>query len=151
MRLEVTALVTMQFSRYAEAAEEVGDQSFCYCRCLLIRNGVHFRPLGKIIHSNQEISVSLVASWERPCYVNGYSFKRSPDIILVHFGPHSWSAGWDWLHSCHTVGAISQYLLSLGASRISVEPYSRFCYYPSDRLMVHHVVRSARPLLCSEG
>jgi hypothetical protein len=87
MRLEVTALVTLQFSRYAEAAEEVGNQSFCYCRCFLIRNGLHFGPFGKIIHSDQEVSVSLVASREGPCYVNGYSFERSPDIILVHLAP----------------------------------------------------------------
>jgi hypothetical protein len=53
----------------------------------LIGNGVHFRPLYKIIHSDQEVSVSLVTSWEGPCYINGYSFKRTANIILVHLSP----------------------------------------------------------------
>jgi hypothetical protein len=53
----------------------------------LIGNGVYFRPLRKIIHSDQEISVSLVASWEGSCYIDGYSFGWSPDIILVDFTP----------------------------------------------------------------
>jgi hypothetical protein len=87
MRLQVTALVTMQFSRYAQPAEEFGNQSFCYCRRLLIGNGVHFRPLCKIINGDQEVFVPLVAPGEGPCYVDGYSFKRSPDIILLHLAP----------------------------------------------------------------
>jgi hypothetical protein len=40
--LEVTALFTMQFSRYSKTAE-VGNQRFRYCRSLLIKNGVGFR------------------------------------------------------------------------------------------------------------
>jgi hypothetical protein len=94
MRLEVTALVIMQLPWYAEAAEEVGDQSFRYCRHFLIGNGVRFWPLGKVIHSDQEVSVSLVTSWEGPCSIDGYSFEWSPDIILVHLAmiPGSWSA-----------------------------------------------------------
>jgi hypothetical protein len=84
MKLEVTAVVTMQFSRYAEVAEEFGDQSFCYYRCLLIGNSVHFRPLGKIIHSDKEVSVSLVSLQEGACYISGYSFERGSNIILVH-------------------------------------------------------------------
>jgi hypothetical protein len=74
----------MKFPRYTEAAEEVGDQSFRYCRRLLVRNGINFRPLGKVIHSDKHVSVPLAASWEEPCYIDGYSFERSPDIILVH-------------------------------------------------------------------
>jgi hypothetical protein len=35
----------MQLSRDAEAAEEVGDQSFCHCRHLLVGDGVYFWPL----------------------------------------------------------------------------------------------------------
>jgi hypothetical protein len=87
MGLEVTALVTMEFSRYAEAAEEICDQSFSYHRCPLIGNGVHFRPLHKIIHCNQEVSVSLVTPREGPSYVDGHSLERSSHVILVHLAP----------------------------------------------------------------
>jgi hypothetical protein len=53
----------------------------------LIGNGVHFRPLGKIIHCNQEESASLVTPWEGPSYVDGYSLERGSHIILVHLAP----------------------------------------------------------------
>jgi hypothetical protein len=32
MRLEVAALVTMNFPRYSEGAEEIGNQRFRHCR-----------------------------------------------------------------------------------------------------------------------
>jgi hypothetical protein len=80
MGLEVTALVTMQFSTYTEAAEEIG-------RCLLIGNGIYFRPLSKIIHCNKEVSASLVTPWEGSSYVDGYSLERSSHVILVHLVP----------------------------------------------------------------
>jgi hypothetical protein len=59
----------------------------------MIGNGVHFQPLGKIIHSNQEILVSLVTPWKGPCYINGYSFEGGPNIILVHLAliPDLWA------------------------------------------------------------
>jgi hypothetical protein len=44
----------------------------------LIGNGVGFRPLGKVVHSDQEVSVSLAALWEGLCCINGYSFERGP-------------------------------------------------------------------------
>jgi hypothetical protein len=45
-------------------------KSFHYCQSLLNENGIGFWPICKIIHSNQEVSVSLVALWEGPCYIN---------------------------------------------------------------------------------
>jgi hypothetical protein len=85
--LEVTALVTMQLPGYSEAADEVGNQIFRQFRSLLIENGIGFRALGKIVHSDQEVSVSLVAPWERPCYIDDYPFERSSDVVLVHLAP----------------------------------------------------------------
>jgi hypothetical protein len=41
-------------------------------------------PLGKIICSDQELSVSFVISWEGPCYIDGYPFEQGPDIVLMH-------------------------------------------------------------------
>jgi hypothetical protein len=79
----------MQLPRYAEAGEEVGDQSFCFCRRLLIGNIVHFRPHGNIIHSDQKVSVSLVAPWKGTCYIDGYHLERRPNIVLVHLVPNS--------------------------------------------------------------
>jgi hypothetical protein len=87
MRLEVTALATMQLSLYAEAAEEVGDQRLCYCRRLLVWNGLYFRPLCIIVHSDQKVSIFFVASWTRPCYIDGDSLERSPYVVLVHLSP----------------------------------------------------------------
>jgi hypothetical protein len=71
--------------RYSEAA--VGNQRFRHCQSPLIGNGVGFRPLDKIVHSDQEVSVSLVARWEGLCYINGYPFERSPDVLLLHLAP----------------------------------------------------------------
>jgi hypothetical protein len=51
---------------------------------LLIRNGVGFQPLHKVVHSYQEVSVSLVTSWEGPCYINGYPFEWGPNVVLMH-------------------------------------------------------------------
>jgi hypothetical protein len=119
MRFEVTAPVTIQISRYAEATKEVGDQSFCYCRRLLIGNCAHFRL--------------FLPKEHRHC--------------TGACGPYSYFAARDWLHRCRTVGPISQYRLSLGASRISAEPYWGFCWHPSDFLTVHYVIRLILPSL----
>jgi hypothetical protein len=53
----------------------------------LIGNGVGFRPLGKIVHNDLEVSVSLVTPWEGPCYVDSYPFERGPEVVLMHFAP----------------------------------------------------------------
>jgi hypothetical protein len=50
----------------------------------LIENGIGFQPFCKIIHSDQEVSVSVVASWEWSCYIDGYPFRWGPDIVLMH-------------------------------------------------------------------
>jgi hypothetical protein len=60
----------------------------------LVGNGMEFRPLDKIVHSDQQVSVSLVAPWERPCYIDGYLFERGPVIVLMSMAPIpcSWAA-----------------------------------------------------------
>jgi hypothetical protein len=54
----------------------------------LIGNGVGFRSLGKTVHGDQEVSVSLVAPWEGPCYIGGYPFERGHDVVLMHLASH---------------------------------------------------------------
>jgi hypothetical protein len=78
------ALVTMYLLRYSKAAEEAGNQRFCHCQSLLIANGVGVWPLGKTVHSNQKVSVSLVTPWEGPCYIDAYPFKWGPDVVPMH-------------------------------------------------------------------
>jgi hypothetical protein len=56
----------MYFLPYSAAAEEVGDQCFRHCQSLLVGNAVGSQPLGKTVHNNQEVFVSLVALWEGP-------------------------------------------------------------------------------------
>jgi hypothetical protein len=53
----------MKLPWYSKVAEEVGNQRFRHYRSLLVGNGVGFWPLGKIVHSDQEVSVSLVTLW----------------------------------------------------------------------------------------
>jgi hypothetical protein len=53
----------------------------------LVGNGVGFRPLSKIIHSDQEVSVPLVASWKGPSDVDDYPFERGTDVVLPHPAP----------------------------------------------------------------
>jgi hypothetical protein len=113
-----------------------------HCRSLLIRNGVGFRPLDNIVHSDQEVSASLVASWEGLCYVTGYPFERDPDVVLI--GPDSWFGGRDWLHRCRAAGTTSQHRFLRGGSSTFAGPYSGSCRRPSDFLTAHHVVRSLR-------
>jgi hypothetical protein len=55
-----------------------GNQRFRHCRSLLVGNDVGFGLLGKVVHSDQEVSVSFVALWEGPCYIDGYPFERKP-------------------------------------------------------------------------
>jgi hypothetical protein len=119
MRLKVTVLVTMQFPRYSEVAEEVGNLCFHPCRSLLIGNDVGFRLLRKIIHCHQEISVSLVTPSEGPCYIDGYPFERGTNVVLLHWDPiHGSGAGCgDWLHRCRTAGTTSQHRFLPGPSQ----------------------------------
>jgi hypothetical protein len=123
----------------------------CHCRSLLVGNGLGFRAQVKIVHSNQEVSVSLVAPWEDPCYINGCHCKWSPWCCTDAFVPNSWSRPCDWLHTFHTTGTISQLRFLSAASNTFTKLYSGFCWHPSDLLTVHHVVRSACHSLCSEG
>jgi hypothetical protein len=58
--------------------------SDCHCPSLLIGNGIGFRPL------DEEVSVSLMAPWEGPCYIDGYSFERGSRRYTDAFGPDSW-------------------------------------------------------------
>jgi hypothetical protein len=51
---EVMALVTMYIPRHSEASEEVRHR-----QRLLIGYGVGFQSLGKRVHSDQEVSISL--------------------------------------------------------------------------------------------
>jgi hypothetical protein len=41
-----------------------------------------FQPHGKIVHSDQEVLVSLVTLWEGPCYIDGYPFKQGPTLYI---------------------------------------------------------------------
>jgi hypothetical protein len=68
-------------------AEEVGHQGFRHHRGFLVGNGVGFRPLSKIIHSDQEVSIPLVAPRVGPSNVNGYPFERGTDVVLPHPAP----------------------------------------------------------------
>jgi hypothetical protein len=53
----------------------------------LIENGIGFRPFLKIVHSGQAVSVSLVASWEGSCCIDGYFFEWGPNVVLMHLAP----------------------------------------------------------------
>jgi hypothetical protein len=53
----------------------------------LVGNGIGFRQLGKRVHSDHEILVSLVAPWERLCYIDGYPFEQGPNVVLMHLAP----------------------------------------------------------------
>lgn len=104
--LEVTALVTMKLPRCSEAAELRN-----HCRNLLVRKGVGFRPLGKIVHSDQEVSISFVAPWEGPCHI-----VRGSVVVLVHLAPTSGSGA-----------ATSQHRVLPAASTTFAGPYSEPC------------------------
>jgi hypothetical protein len=122
-RLEVTALITMYLPRYRETAE-VDNQSFRHCRSLLAGNGVGFRPFGIIVKCGQEVSVSLVAPWEGPSYIDGYPFERSPDFVLMHLAP---IPGLGAVTGCTVVALPAPHCLLLGASSTFAGLYSGSC------------------------
>jgi hypothetical protein len=72
-------------------------------RSLLVGNGVGFRPRGKIVHRDQKVSVSLVALWEGPCYIDGYHFEWDPDVVMMHLVLIPWP------HRYHIAGTTSQH------------------------------------------
>jgi hypothetical protein len=72
---------------YSEAAEEVGNWVVCHCGRLLAWNGIGFWPLCKIIHSDEEVTVSLVDSWERACHIVAYHFICGHNIFLMNVNP----------------------------------------------------------------
>jgi hypothetical protein len=116
----------------------------------LVWNDVYFWPLCKIAHSDEKLSVSVVATLKRSCYDDGDSFERSSYVVLVHLAPIPcpWAAA-----GCTgvTLPAPFLYICSCLEPVEFAELYSRFYWRPGDLLTVHHVVRLARPLLCSEG
>jgi hypothetical protein len=79
---------------------------------LLIGRDVGFRPLCEIVHSDQEISVSLVDK------------REGPQIYIGAFG--SFSAGSDLPHRPGTVGTISRRRFLPEASSTVAESYSGF-------------------------
>lgn len=105
-------------------------------------NDVGFRPRGKITHSDQAVSVSLVAPLEKTLLHRWLSFLTWHRLCTYAFGPDSWSGSRDWLHKCNT----SHHHFLPGASSIIVGPYWGPCWHSSYLLMIHHVVRSARLL-----
>jgi hypothetical protein len=56
------ALVTVELLRYSKTAVEVGNQYFHHHQHLLVGNSVGLWPLGKIVHSDEEVWVPLVTS-----------------------------------------------------------------------------------------
>jgi hypothetical protein len=72
---------------YSELTEEVSNQCFRHCWSLSVGNGMEFWPHGKIVRSDQEVSVFLVALWERPCYIDRYPFEWDPDVVLMSLAP----------------------------------------------------------------
>jgi hypothetical protein len=50
----------------------------------LVWNGIGFRPFSEIVHSDQEVSIPLIASREGPSDVDGYPFERGTDVVLPH-------------------------------------------------------------------
>jgi hypothetical protein len=138
---EILSYGPVYLLRYSEVAE-VGNQCFHHCRSLLTGNGVGFRPLGKIVHSDQDVLVSLVASWEGPCYIDGYPFEQAPTLY--------WCI-WPWLlvrglrlaaqvlHCWHHFSA--SFLPR--ASCTFAGPYPWSCWHPND-LLADHIVQSAR-------
>lgn len=81
--LDVTALVTVWFSRYSEA-EEVGRQGFRHCGRLFNWNGVGLWLLGEVADSDHEVSAPLIAMRKGDRYVDDYLFERRPDVLLMH-------------------------------------------------------------------
>jgi hypothetical protein len=53
---------------------------FRHCRSLLVGNGIGFRPLGKVVHSDRGVSVSLVAPWDWPCYMTAILSNGAPTL-----------------------------------------------------------------------
>jgi hypothetical protein len=148
--LGVTALFTIYLPLYFEAPEEVGNQRFRYWKPL---GWVWHRlpALGNIIHSDQEVSVSLVALCGGSCYINGYPFEQGPDVVLMHLVliPGAGAAT-----GCRGVALLAPLLdiISCLEPVVTFWPYPGSCWHPSDLLTVHHVhVRSACRSLCSEG
>lgn len=73
--LKVTALVTVQLSRYFKVAGKVGHKDFCHSQNLLDGDSVGHQPLGKVVHSNHKVSVPLAALWEEACYIDHYPLE----------------------------------------------------------------------------
>jgi hypothetical protein len=92
----------------------------------LVWNGVYFRPLCKIVHSDQKVSVSLVGTWKKVLLRRWRFFRMEPQRCTGAFGPGSLSVVSGWLHRCHTACTISLYLFSLAGSRIFAELYLGF-------------------------
>jgi hypothetical protein len=49
--------------------------------------GVGFRPLGEIVHIDQEKFLSLVAQRESSSYIECYRLGCGPFIVFVHLAP----------------------------------------------------------------
>jgi hypothetical protein len=49
---------------------------------LLVVKGVGFRRLGEIGHSDQQISLSLIAQREGSSFIDCYSFEWAPTLYL---------------------------------------------------------------------
>lgn len=62
------------------------------------------RPLGKIVHTDQEVPVSSVAPGKGPSYIGGHPFEGGSDVVLMHLAPIPSTGGRDWLHRCLTAG-----------------------------------------------
>jgi hypothetical protein len=117
------ALVNRQHQRYSDAAEEVGNQRLRDCRSVLFGNGVGFRSRRKIVHSDQEVSVSLVTPWEETCSMDAYPLERDPDNVLIHLAPRPGSGA---ATGCTGVSPPAPLLLP-GASSTITGPYSGPC------------------------
>jgi hypothetical protein len=61
---------TQNQQKFANSASATDETS--------IRNGIGFRPLGKIVHSDQEVLVSMVASWKGPATLMIILLNKTP-------------------------------------------------------------------------
>jgi hypothetical protein len=122
-------------------------EGFWHCRSLLVWNGIGFWPFHKLVHTQQEVLVSLIAPWEGPCYIDGYPFERGTDVVLMNLAQ---IPGSDTTTGCTGVALLAP-LLNIVSCLDYAIPYPGYCWHPSHLMMVHHVVRSARCSLCSKG
>lgn len=75
--------------------------------CLLVRDDVHFQPLGEVVHSYQEVRISCL-SLGRVLLCLWQSSGTISWCCTGALGPSKWFWNLSLLHRCHNVGTTSQ-------------------------------------------